>query len=477
MNAFLMESPPEHGGPLESKLYSHEAEYALIGSMIQQNDLIDDAGGRLQVQDFHHPACAELFELLLALRSKSIGIDVVTLSDARSHLADSQSTLAVAAKIVQGTPSAANFDAYTKIVKERSVARRVIMAGQAMAERLMAGDPLDEVMAQGQQAWLALESEGTDARRRYRFIGEILPEAMDGIDRRFNRAVSLGFDTGLPSLDEFIPGLCPGHVVVVAGAPGQGKTTLGLNMAERVALLKKIPALVFSLEMTDIELTNRSLSSVGSVQLKHIAEGHSMADSDWPGLTKAVAQLNDAPLIFCDDSTLTLRDIRQICRTVKREHGLGIVGIDYLGLINGESKSASRYEVVTDVSKGIKRLAKELGIPILLLAQLNRGPSARASKKPTKSDLRDSGQIEADADVVILVHRDGESEAGQAGVTELIVDKNRHGPTGTCRVQHQGAYHRFVELIPGSFSDEDVEMNRPSSTRRYGKGRPDHANF
>ena len=477
MSAYLMESPPDYGDALESKLYSHEAEYALIGGMVQQPELIDDAGGRLQVHDFHHSACAELFELLVALRSKALPVDVVTLSDARSHLADGQSTLAVAAQIVQNTPSTANFAAYTKIVKQRSVARRVIAAAQAMTERLVGGDPLDEVMAQGQQAWLALESEGTDARRRYRFIGEILPEAIDGIDRRFNGSASLGYDTGLPSLDEFIPGLCPGHVVVVAGAPGQGKTTLGLNMAERVALHKKAPALVFSLEMTDIELTNRSLSSVGGVQLKHIAEGHSMTDSDWPGLTKAVGMLSEAPLIFCDDSTLTLRDIRQICRTVKREHGLGIVGIDYLGLINGESKSASRYEQVTEISKGIKRLAKELGIPLLLLAQLNRGPNARANKKPTKSDLRDSGQIEADADVVILVHRDGDSEAGQAGVTELIVDKNRHGPTGSCRVQHQGAYHRFVELTPGSFSDEDVEMNRPASTRKYGKGRPDHATF
>lgn len=477
MNAYLMDSPPDYGDALESKLYSHEAEYALIGSMIQQPELIDDAGGRLQVQDFHHPACAELFELLVALRAKTLPVDVVTLSDARSHLADGQSTLAVAAQIVQNTPSTANFAAYTKIVKQRSVARRVIAAAQAMTERLVGGDPLDEVMAQGQQAWMALESEGTDSRRRYRFIGEILPKAIEGIDRRFNGSASLGFDTGLSSLDEFIPGLCPGHVVVVAGAPGQGKTTLGLNMAERVALHKEQPALVFSLEMTDIELTNRSLASVGKVQLKHIAEGHSMADEEWPCLTAAVSKLHEAPLIFCDDSTLTLRDIRQICRTVKREHGLGIVAIDYLGLINGESKSASRYEQVTEISKGIKRLAKELGIPLLLLAQLNRGPTARASKKPTKSDLRDSGQIEADADVVILVHRDGESEAGQAGVTELIVDKNRHGPTGTCRVQHQGAYHRFVELTPGSYSDEEVEMSRPASTRKYGRGRPDHERF
>lgn len=456
-----------------SALYSHEAEYALIGNMIHQPEFIDDAGARLGVNDFHHPACAELFEIMLALRTRSRPVDVVTLSDARSHLADGQSTLAVAAHIAQNTPSSANFEAYSKIVKQRSVARRVIAAAQVMSERLQDGDSLDEVLSQGQQAWIALEAEGLDARQHYRFIGEILPEAVNGIDNRFNRETSLGFDTGLSSLDAFIPGICPGHMVTIAGIPGSGKTTLGLNIAERVALVKQVPALVFSMEMTDIELTNRSLASVGSVQLKHISEGHSMADSDWPGLTKAVGVLNDAPLIFCDDSTLTLRDIRQICRTVKREHGLGVVAIDYIGLINGESKSASRYEQVTDISKGLKRLAKELGVPLLVLAQLNRGPSARANKRPTKSDLRDSGQIEADSDVVVLVHRDAESDAGQAGVTELIIDKNRHGPTGSCRVQHQGAYHRFVELTTGYASDEEVEMSRPSSGRKYGKGRPD----
>ncbi len=455
--------------PEPSRLYSHEAEYALIGSMIHSPALIDDV--RLEVNDFHHPACSELFELLSACRNKGVLIDVVTLSDVRPRLADGQSTLGVAAHIANRTPSAANFTEYARVVKQRSVARRVIAAATVMTQSLEDGTPLDEVLAQGQQAWLALEAEGMDSKRRYRFIGDVLDEAIDGIDRRFNREVSLGFDTGLKSLDEFIPGICSGHVIVVAGEPGSGKTTLGLNIAERVALHSKATALVFSLEMSDVELTNRSLASVGSVQLQHISEGHSMTDSDWPGLTGAVNKLNGAPLVLCDDAMLTLKDIRQIARTVKREHGLGLIALDYVGLVKGESKSAPRHEQVAEISKGIKRLAKELGVPILLLAQLNRGPKQRANKRPTKSDLRESGQLEADADVVVLVHRDNESEAGQAGVTELIVDKNRHGKTGFCRVQHQGAYHRFVELVGCHASDEEIEMGRAFAGRQYGKGR------
>ncbi|HGY9633860.1 DnaB-like helicase C-terminal domain-containing protein [Pseudomonas putida] len=451
-----------------SRLHSPESEHALIGAMIHQPALIDDV--KLEVGDFYQSDCAELFELLLALKAKGRQIDVVTLSDARPTLADGRGTLAVAAHIAHNTPSVANFTEYARIVKQRSVARRVITAAHIMSERLKDGEPLDEVLAQGQQAWIALEAEGLDSRKRYRFVGEILPEAIDGVDRRFNREVVLGFDTGLPSLDKFIPGICPGHMVVIAGAPGSGKTTLGLGIAERVALVAKSTSLVFSLEMTDVELTNRSLASVGSVQLKHITEGHSMADSDWPGLTAAVNRLNGAPLIFCDDASLTMRDIRQICRTVKREHGLGSVTLDYIGLVNGESKSASRYEQVTDISKSIKRLAKELGVPVMVLAQLNRGPNNRANKRPTKSDLRDSGQIEADADVVVLVHRDPESEEGQSGVTELIVDKNRHGETGICRVQHQGAYHRFAELVGYQPSNEEVEMGRTFAGRHRTKG-------
>ncbi|MGA4634538.1 replicative DNA helicase [Pseudomonas solani] len=455
-----------------SKLYSHEAEYSLIGSMIQQPDLIEQLGNRLEATDFHHPACSELFRLLLAFRARGREIDVVTLSDGRPRLSDGQATLAVAAELVRNTPSAANAGEYARIVKQRSVARRVISAAHVMSQRLEDGEPLDDVLSQGQQAWMALEAEGMDERKRYRFVGEILPEAIDQIDTRFNRESVQGFDTGLPSLDAFITAICPGHVVVVAGAPGSGKTTLGLGIAERVALVSKEPALVFSLEMTDIELTNRALASVGSVPLKHISEGHSMADADWPALTAAVNLLNEAPLIFCDDASITMRDIRQISRTVKREHGLGLIALDYLGLINAEQKSASRYDQVTEISKSIKRLAKELSVPVVLLAQLNRSPNSRGNKRPTKSDLRDSGQIEADADVVVLVHRDQETDAGKSGVTELIVDKNRHGEVGVARVQHQGHFHRFVELVGSHYpSDEEVEMARPYKGRQYGKGR------
>lgn len=455
----------------ESRLYSHESEYAVIGSMIKQPDLIDELSANLERNDFHHPACAEVFEVIQACQRNQIPVDIVTLAEARPMLSDGQRMLVVAGTMAQNTPSTANAAVYAREVRRRAVARRVVMAAQSMIESLQDGAALDDVLAKGQQAWLALEAEGMDTSRRYRFVGEILPEAIDTVDSRFNRQSILGYDTGLPSLDHYVT-LSPGRMIVIAGAPGSGKTTLGLGLAERVAVHHKATSLVFSFEMEDDELVYRSIASIGQVPLKHLTEGHSMTDDDWPRMTGAVQKLMDAPLALCDDASLTMKDIRQIGRTVKRAHGLGAVVLDYIGLIPGEG-SGSRYEQVSAISKALKRLAKELGVPFIVLAQLNRAPNARGNKRPTKSDLRDSGQIEADADVVVLVHRDDESDAGKAGVTELIVDKNRHGPKGSCYVQHQGAFHRFVELQAGYHFEEEEQQEggRPFAGRQYGKGR------
>ena len=453
-NDFPMPGALVHLPPPESRLYSHESEYAVLGAMIRQPDLIEELGSTLERDDFHHPACAEVYEIIQACQRRGTPVDVVTLYEARPLLADGQNTLQVVTTLVDNTPSVANAATYAREVKRRSVARRVLLASESIIEALRGGEDLDAVFAKGQQAWLALEAEGTDKASSYRFVRDVLPQVIDTVDKRFNREAVVGFDTGLPSLDDFIPGLGAGHMVVIAGAPGSGKTTLGLGIAERIALHHKAPSLVFTFEMTDEELATRSIASVGGVQLKHLSEGHSMSDQDWPAMTAAVNRLIDAPLILCDDASLRMRDVRQVCRTVQRQHGLGAVTLDYLGLVPGEG-SSSAYDRVTEISKAMKRLAKELRVPLIVLAQLNRAPAGRANKRPTKSDLRDSGQIEADADVVILVHRDPESEAGKAGVTELIVDKNRHGPTGIARVQHQGAFHRFVELLAGYHFDEE----------------------
>jgi len=451
-------------------LYSAEAEYGVIGAMMLNAQLIDDATARLDVSDFYDPVCQELFNLIKACHSQGIPVDIVTLAEQQPVLASGERTLYAAGVIASNVPSTANWEAYARVVKQRSVLRKVLAAAEQVEQHVMEGRPLEEVISFAQQAWVDLEAEGTAGQKEYRFIGEILPEAIDGIDARFNRKVVLGYQTGLVELDKIIPGLCPGHMVVVAGLPGLGKTTLGLGFAERIAVHHGRPAMVFSLEMTDVELANRSIASTGTVPLKRINEGHSLEESDWPSITGAVSLLQDAPLIICDSAKLTMAGIRRAARSVKREHGLDVVVIDYIGLIDAEKKTGNRYQDITEISKAIKKLAKELQVPVVVLAQLNRGSTSRPGKKPTKSDLRDSGQIEADADIVILVHRDMDSDEGQNGITELIVDKNRHGPVGSCFVQHQGAYHRFVNLAgPREVSQEEVEMGRSFASKWKGR--------
>ncbi len=451
-------------------LYSAEAEYGVIGAMMLDARLIDEAVDRLDVSDFYDPVCQELFNLIKACHSQDMPVDIVTLAEQQPVLASGEGTLYAAGVIASNVPSAANWEAYARVVKQRSVLRKVLAAAEQVEQHVMEGRPLEEVIGFAQQAWVELEAEGTAGQKEYRFIGEILPEAIDGIDARFNRKVVLGYQTGLVDLDKIIPGLCPGHMVVVAGLPGLGKTTLGLGFAERIAVHHGRPAMVFSLEMTDVELANRSIASTGTVPLKRINEGHSLEESDWPSITGAVSLLQDAPLIICDSAKLTMAGIRRAARGVKREHGLDVVVIDYIGLIDAEKKTGNRYQDVTEISKAIKKLAKELQVPVVVLAQLNRGSTSRVGKKPTKSDLRDSGQIEADADIVILVHRDMDSDEGQNGITELIVDKNRHGPVGSCFVQHQGAYHRFVNLAgPRQVSQEEVEMGRLFASKWKGR--------
>lgn len=452
------------------ELYSDEAEHALLGALMLDGELFDSITSSVTTADFHDPENAALFQVMLDLHATGAPVDPVTLHDFKPYLPSGGSTIAYAGELARNTPSTANWKAYARTVTERAVLRRLVDAADAVRDSANENRPVAEIIASAQQAMADLRDLDT-GEPDYKRMDEVVTRNIDIIDKKFNGAVQSGLSTGLVDLDKLIRGLRKKTVTIVAGLPGSGKTTLGLQIAQHIACTGLGVGMVFSLEMPEEELGNRALASLGSVDLQVLDNGQ-LLDEDWPRLTSAVSKIMDKPLYVSDKSGLTVPRIRSICRQVKRKHGLDVVVIDYIGLIGSDGKAFNRTAELGKISTGIVNIAKELEVPVILLAQLNRDSTKRPGKKPIASDLRDSGQIEADAHCIILVHRDMDSEEGQNGATELLMPKCRHAPVGSCVVQQQGKFARFVNFAGREPTQEEVEINRPFADQY--KGRKNH---
>ena len=452
------------------ELYSDEAEHALLGALMLDGDLFDSITASVNTADFHDPENAALFQVMLELHATGAPVDPVTLHDFKPYLPSGGATIAYAGELAKNTPSTANWKAYARTVTERAVLRRLVGAADAVRDSASENRPVAEIIASAQQAMADLRD--LDAGEPdYKRMDEVVTRNIDIIDAKFNGAVQSGLSTGLVDLDKLIRGLRKKTVTIIAGLPGSGKTTLGLQIAQHIACNGLGVGMVFSLEMPEEELANRALASLGSVDLQVLDNGQ-LQDEDWPRLTSAVSKIMDRPLYVSDKSGLTVARIRSICRQVKRKHGLDVVVIDYIGLIGSDGKAFNRTAELGKISTAIVNIAKELEVPVILLAQLNRDSTKRPGKKPIASDLRDSGQIEADAHCIILVHRDMDSEEGQNGATELIMPKCRHAPVGSCVVQQQGKFARFVNFAGREPTQEEVEIGRPFADQYKGrKGR------
>ncbi|WET11854.1 replicative DNA helicase [Pseudomonas sp. D3] len=455
------------------ELYSDEAEHALLGALMLDGDLFDSITASVKTADFHDPENAALFQVMLDLHATGAPVDPVTLHDFKPYLPSSRPTIAYAGELAKNTPSTANWRAYARTVSERAVLRRLVDAADAVRDSANENRPVAEIIASAQQAMADLRDLDT-GEPDYKRMDEVVTRNIDIIDAKFNGAVQSGLSTGLADLDKLIRGLRKKTVTIVAGLPGSGKTTLGLQIAQHIACTGLGVGMVFSLEMPEEELGNRALASLGSVDLQVLDNGK-LLDEDWPRLTSAVSKIMDKPLYVSDKSGLTVARIRSICRQVKRKHGLDVVVIDYIGLIGSDGKAFNRTAELGKISTGIVNIAKELEVPVILLAQLNRDSTKRPGKKPIASDLRDSGQIEADAHCIILVHRDMDSEEGQNGATELLMPKCRHAPVGSCVVQQQGKFARFVNFAGREPTQEEVEINRPFADQY--KGRKNNEKF
>lgn len=442
-----------------TELHSAEAEFGVLGAMMIQPHLIDVITDGLSADAFAIADNAELYRLILALHDDRQPIDIITLAERREFLGDGVRTMAYAGEIIQNTPSAANAKVYAQIVRDRAVARQIAHAGSAISEIAFERSSIEDKVAQVQALAMALDSSGADGECQ--MLSDLWAEhieVMQGrLDRHSRGEQFDGLSCGLGELDKLIQGLKPGQMIVVAGRPAMGKTTLAMNVVADVAVNHGKPVLVISLEMTKTQLVDRLLASIGGIPLPSLKSGVAACDYDRE-MTSAGMKMMAAPICVSDVPVMTMPRVRAIARRQKhRMGGMSLVVIDYLGLLEGEGNG--RVEDVTAMSRQIKLLAREIGCPVIVLSQLNRGCESRPDKRPVLSDLRESGAIEQDADIVMFVYRDEVyyPNSDKKGIGEILVRKNRDGEIGTVYTAFQGDKSRFVPLAASALTQPKPE--------------------
>ena len=439
------------------ELKSIEAEHGVLGALMIKPDLCEVIGSYLSASDFSNEDNQALYTLALGCHSKKIRPDAISLADIRPELPSGEMTMIYAAEIVRNISSAANGENYARIVIERARARRLFQVGLEIQELAMSRGVIAEQIADAQGLVFGLDAldETPDVVDYNQALGDVFNDMQDRIDG----VKTMGLEFGLKDLDDIVRCLRPGNLGIIAGRPGTGKTVLGMNLAEKLVIRDGGSALVFSLEMSQKELAKRSLAATSDVSQTHIETGEAAMQPELNlKLTAAVEKMAKADIRICDKPALTFARICAIARFQHRARKLDLIVIDYLGLIAPDpaAKMQNRNQELGAISRGLKALAKELAIPIVALAQLNRGIEGRTDKRPVMSDLRDSGEIEQDADVIIMAHRDMGSDSGRAGLTMIDAVKVRHAKPGYCALQFRGDLARF-ELSAQGWDDAPAQ--------------------
>ena len=422
------------------------AEQSVLGGMLLSKDAIADVVEILRTGDFYRPAHATVFDAILDLYGRGEPADAVTVA---AFLQD-RGTLgriggaAYLHTLMSSVPTAANAGYYARIVAERAVNRAVIEAAQRVTQMAYAGGDGDELVDRAQQAFYDLGDR--PGKSDPRTLGSLFTSTLDKIEAA-GAQEEIGVPSGFRDLDRLVGGGRPGQLIVVGGRPGMGKSAFGVNWAEFAAINRRMPAAVITLEMDAGDLTLRVLASQARIPLQNLRNGR-LTEDDWAKLARRMGELEDVPLLLDDTPNMTLMEIRAKARRLCEREGLRLLVVDYIGLMTPTRRSESRQQEVAEVSRGLKLLAMELGIPIIAVTQLNRGPEGRTDKRPTLADIRESGSVEQDADVVIFVHRDDyyDKESPRAGEADLIVAKHRNGPTDTVTVAAQLHFSRFVDM-------------------------------
>lgn len=445
------ESEPQHGSfeAIRQPPQDLLAEQSVIGGMLLSKDAIADVVESIRQDDFYRPAHQSIFAAILELYGRGEPADLVTVSAELQRQGELSRIGGVTYlhSLVSKVPTAASASYYADIVAEKSVLRRLVIAGTRIVnEGYTAQGTLDEIVNRAQAAIYDVTSDKTS--EDYLRLSEVMTATLDEIEAIGSRGGAfVGVPTGFADLDALTNGLHAGQMIVVAARPAMGKSTVGLDFARSASIHNKLTSAIFSLEMSRSEIAMRLLSAEAQIPLHHMRSGK-MNEDDWKRLAKHMSRVSEAPLFIDDSPNLTMMEIRAKCRRLKQQNDLKLVIIDYLQLMSSGKKVESRQQEVSDFSRSMKLLAKELEVPVIAISQLNRGPEQRTDKRPMISDLRESGSIEQDADIVMLLHREDayEPESPRAGEADFIIAKHRNGPTSTIAVAFQGHYSRFVDL-------------------------------
>ena len=441
--------------------HSVEAEQSVLGGLLLDNTAWDKIADMIGESDFYRADHRLIYRHVSKLIGNSRPADVITVSESleSTRELDGIGGLAYLGALAQNTPTAANIRRYAEIVRERAVMRKLAEVGTEIAETAYnpMGKEAGQMLDEAESKVFAISEAGARGKQGFMDMQPLLTQVVERIDMLYNRdnpSDVTGVPTGFTDLDRMTSGLQPGELVIVAGRPSMGKTSLALNMAEHVALESGLPVGVFSMEMGASQLVMRMLGSVGRLDQHKVRTGR-LADEDWRKLTDAVGRLNDAPIHIDETAALNALELRARARRLHRQYGkLGLIVVDYLQLMSASTQGENRATEISEISRGLKALAKELNVPVVALSQLNRSLEQRPNKRPIMSDLRESGAIEQDADLILFIYRDEvyNQDSPDKGKAEVIIGKQRNGPIGTVTLVFQGEYTRFANFAdPGRF--------------------------
>ncbi len=433
---------------------SLEAEQSVVGSMIMDQQAIITASEMLTMDDFYHRQYGVMFQTMVDMNNAGKPVDIVTLQEKLKELnvPAEMYSIGFIRDLLAAVPTSANIRQYASIVKDKAILRNIIKVNEGIANECYAGaQSTEDILADTEKKIFELVKN--KGGHEFKQIDKVVLEALDKISEAAkNRGAVTGVPTGFKDLDTYLSGLQPSDFILVAARPSMGKTAFVLNVAENVAVKQGITTAIFSLEMSNVQLVNRMLSLESTVDADKLRKGRLDA-SDWGKLIEGADSIANSSLIIDDTPGISIAELRSKCRKYKMDHDLGLIIIDYLQLMSGSGKSDSRQQEISDISRSLKALARELNVPVVTLSQLSRAVEQRPDHRPMLSDLRESGAIEQDADVVMFLYRDDyyNKDTDIKGIAEIIIAKQRNGPIGTVKMAWIPEQTRFADLLEKKF--------------------------